>query len=327
MTTPRRIDCGGLMMSVGWAPAAAHLYQAGGDMRYDEDVGQIVPAGLPDGIFAAGRVNGVFDLGDQLADGAYAGRQAAGYASGATPDNGERPPRAQRSHSHPYPVVAHPNGWNFVDFDEDLTLKDLERAADEGFDNIELLKRYSTIGMGPSQGKHANMNGIRILARKMGRTIDETGSTTARPFFHPVPMSKLAAAAAATTPPHAVTGISRSARCRFYGSRDLAASRILRDRKRQKDGDRTRGTLGSRKRRHYRRLHTMGKIEVFGPDAAELMDRLYTMRMSNVKVGTSRYALMVDESGVITDDGVAVRRAKDHFYVTTTSGTSEFRLS
>ncbi|MEC7490407.1 MAG: 2Fe-2S iron-sulfur cluster-binding protein [Pseudomonadota bacterium] len=322
MTMPRRIDCSGLMMSVGWAPAAAHLYQAGGDMRYDEDVGQIVPAGLPDGIFAAGRVNGVFNLGDQLADGAYAGRQAAAYASSATPDNGERPPRAQRSHSHPYPVVAHPNGWNFVDFDEDLTLKDLERAADEGFDNIELLKRYSTIGMGPSQGKHANMNGIRILARKMGRTIDETGSTTARPFFHPVPMSKLAGR---RLRPHRHTPLQE-----FHETRDAVLMEAgIWSRPEYYGTGRDRKTAIEEEVRSVREnvgiidVSTLGKIEVVGPDAAELMDRLYTMRMSNVKVGMSRYALMVDESGVITDDGVAVRRAEDHFYVTTTSGTSD----
>ncbi|MFL2669280.1 MAG: aminomethyltransferase, partial [Alphaproteobacteria bacterium] len=134
----------------------------------------------------------MFNLEDRISDGISAGRHAAGYLSGRTSGLGIRPPRATRAHSHPYPVVFHPKGWNFVDFDEDLTFKDLERAADEGFDNIELLKRFSTIGMGPSQGKHANMNGIRILARKMGQTIDQTGRTTARPFFHPVPMSKLA---------------------------------------------------------------------------------------------------------------------------------------
>lgn len=320
--TLTRIDCDGLMMSVGWAPAAAHLYQAGADMRFDDDVGQIVPASLPDGVFAAGRVNGVFDLADRIADGAWVGRQAASYISGNAAEAEDRPSRASRSHSHPYPVVRHPKGWNFVDFDEDLTLKDLERAADEGFDNIELLKRYSTIGMGPSQGKHANMNGIRILARKMGRTIDETGSTTARPFFHPVPMSKLAGR---RLRPYRHTPLQE-----FHAARDTVFMEAGiwprpeyygtgKDRKTEIHAEvrAVRGNVG------IIDVSTLGKIEVFGPDAAELMDRLYTMRMSNVKVGMSRYALMVDESGVITDDGVAVRRAEDHFYVTTTTGTSD----
>ena len=320
--TMRRIDCDGLMMSVGWAPAAAHLYQAGGVMEYNEDVGQIVPTGLPDGVFAAGRVNGVFDLANRIADGTFAGHRAAGVVSGDAAELGDRPPRAGRPHSHPYPVVAHPKGGNFVDFDEDLTLKDLERAADEGFDNIELLKRYSTIGMGPSQGKHANMNGVRILARKMGRSIDETGSTTARPFFHPVPMSGLAGR---RLRPHRHTPLQV-----FHEARDavfMEAGIWPRPEFYETGGGRQ--TAIADEARSVREnvgiidVSTLGKIEIFGPDAAELMDRLYTMRMSNVKVGMSRYALMVDESGIITDDGVAVRRADDHFYVTTTTGTSD----
>jgi len=320
--TLRPLDCDGLIMSVGWAPAAAHLYQAGCDMYYDEDVGQIVPVSLPDGIFAAGRVNGVFDLADRIADGASAGHQAAHHTSGRPSDAVERPPRASRAHSHPYPVVAHPKGWNFVDFDEDLTLKDLERAADEGFDNIELLKRYSTIGMGPSQGKHANMNGIRILARKIGRTIDQTGSTTARPFFHPVPMSKLAGRRLRPhrhTPLHefheAHDAIFMEAgiwlRPEYYGIGKDRKTTIFEE------------VCAVRENVGIIDVSTLGKIEVFGPDAAELMDRLYTTRMSNMKIGKSRYALMVDESGVITDDGVAVRRSEDHYYVTTTTGTSD----
>src|SRR6476646_8258627 len=79
-----------------------------------------------------------------------------------------------------------------VDFDEDLQLKDFAHAVQEGFDNIELLKRYTTVGMGPSQGKHSNMNAVRILARIRGEPIEKVGTTTARPFFHPVPMSHLA---------------------------------------------------------------------------------------------------------------------------------------
>ncbi len=317
-----RIDCDGLMMSVGWSPASALLCQAGGDLNYDERVGQFLPVNLPKGIFAAGRVNGVFKLKDRISDGISAGREAADYISGQTSKMGIRPPRATRTHSHPYPIVTHPKGWNFVDFDEDLTFKDLERAADEGFDNIELLKRYSTIGMGPSQGKHANMNGIRILARKIGQTINETGTTTARPFFHPVPMSKLAGR---RLRPHRYTPLQEFhkvhdavfmeadiwPRPEYYGANKDRKTTIFEE------------VSGVRKNVGIIDVSTLGKIEIFGSQAAELMDRIYTTRMSNMKVGMSRYALMVDESGVITDDGVAVRRSEKHYYVTTTTGTSD----
>ena len=89
-------------------------------------------------------------------------------------------------------MVEHPKAKNFVDFDEDLQLKDFANAVQEGYDNIELLKRYSTVGMGPSQGKHSNMTALRILARLLSKSPEQVGTTTARPFFHPVPMSHLA---------------------------------------------------------------------------------------------------------------------------------------
>src|SRR6185295_14205062 len=84
------------------------------------------------------------------------------------------------------------HGKVFVDLDEDVQVKDIHNAAQEGFDSIELLKRYSTFGMGPSQGKHANTNTIRLLAKIKGQSVGETGSPRSRPFFHPVPFSHLA---------------------------------------------------------------------------------------------------------------------------------------
>jgi sarcosine oxidase subunit alpha len=135
--------------------------------------------------------NGVYQLEDRQRDGVRAGMEAAAYLGfpvGAAPAVA----RGMVSPNHPYPIFEHPRGKNFVDFDEDLQLKDFADAAQEGFDNIELLKRYTTVGMGPSQGKHSNMNAIRVLAKLKNTTAGEIGNTTARPFFHPVPMSHLA---------------------------------------------------------------------------------------------------------------------------------------
>ncbi len=103
-----------------------------------------------------------------------------------------RNPRAPRQVSHPYPVFAHPRGRDFVDLDEDIQVKDLLNAAQEGFDSTELLKRFSTLGMGPSQGKHSNLHGARILMRARDATLADTALTTQRPFYHPVPLKHLA---------------------------------------------------------------------------------------------------------------------------------------
>ena len=316
----RRIVCDGLFLSAGWVPAAALLYQAGARMRYAEGPGQFVPEELPPGVFAAGRVNGVFDLDARIEDGRGAAGEALahlGLAAAAAP----RPARAAAGHSHRYPIFAHPKGKNFVDLDEDLQLKDLERAATEGFDNIELLKRYSTVGMGPSQGKHANMNAVRVLARFNGRTINETGTTTARPFYHPVPIKALAGRRLRPerrTPMHAwhaehgaeFMPAGHWLRPKYYGAgpQDDAVRREVRA---VREGV---GLID---------VSTLGKIEVFGPDAGELLDRAYTLRLSNIKHDRTRYALMVDEAGVIVDDGIAARLGEEHFYLTTTTTAAE----
>lgn len=317
---PRHIACDGLFLAVGWAPVAALLYQAGAKLGYAEVPGQFVPERLPPGVFAAGRVNGVFELDDKLADGRAAAAEALthlGVSGAAAP----RPRRAAQAQSHAYPVFDHPKGGNFVDLDEDIQLKDLERAAAEGFDNIELLKRYSTVGMGPSQGKHANMNTVRVLARINRQAIDATGTTTARPFYHPVPLKHLAGRRLRPerrTPMH-VWHAQR-------GAVFMPAGHWLRP-KYYGPGPETETVAGEvravREGVGLIDVSTLGKIEVFGPDAGELLDRSYTLRLSNIKQGMTRYALMVDEGGVIVDDGIAVRLDQEHFYVTTTTTAAE----
>lgn len=314
--------CDTIITSVGWSPAAHLLYQAGGRMRYDAALEQFVPVSLPEGIFAAGRVNGVFDLKAQLQDGLRAADAVCAALRGEVFDTLADSLREKVSHSSPWPIVHHPRSKNFVDFDEDLQLKDLLHAAQEGFDNIELLKRFSTVGMGPSQGKHANMNAIRVLARTLGQGINETGSTTARPFYHPQRLDALAGRrfrvrrSSALHDEHLRVGaVFMEAgpwlRPEFYGD---AGQRELMARQ---EVEAVRQRLG------LIDVSTLGKIDVLGPDAARLLDAAYTMRMTTVKPGTTRYALMVDETGVIIDDGIVGRLGEDRYYLTATTSHAE----
>jgi sarcosine oxidase subunit alpha len=316
------IACDTLLMSVGWAPAANLLYQAGTRMRYDRAVEQFVPERLPDGVFACGRVNGVFTFENKLRDGYRAGLMAAahcGAAPNVTPTDALAPAAEAESPSHPWPIVAHPQGKNFVDFDEDLQLKDFENAVQEGFDNIELLKRFSTNGMGPSQGKHSNMNGLRILARLTGKEPQEVGTTTARPFFHPVPMALLAGRGfhpERRTPLHGLheklgakwmqAGVWL--RPEYYAVPGKERSACIRDE-----------VLAARNALGVIDVGTLGKLEVRGPQAAEFLERVYVSKYAGLKVGMTRYALMCDETGVVIDDGVIARLAPEHFYFTTTT--------
>jgi sarcosine oxidase, subunit alpha len=312
----------GIWMSIGFAPANALLHQAGARFSYAAGLEQFVPATLPPGVYACGKVNGVYGFDERLADG-----RAAGDAAAATLGFGSEPPAAATRQSlecpnHPYPIFPHPRGGEFVDFDEDLTVKDLANACQEGFDSSELLKRFSTVGMGPSQGKHSNMNALRVLGRIRGEPLDVLGTTTARPMFHPVPLAHLAGRGftaerrTALDEEHAALGAvwmpaGNWRRPEYYAvpgkSREEAIAGEV-------QAVRTKVGLID--------VGTLGKIEVYGPQAAELLERVYTARYAGLAVGMTRYALMLDESGVVVDDGVVARLGAQSFYFTTTTGNS-----
>jgi sarcosine oxidase subunit alpha len=318
-----RLACDGVAMSAGWAPAAALLYQAGTKMRYDDSIQQFVPGQLPEGVFAAGKVNGVFELKARIQDGRRAAAEAMNYLGKVVAVESVQQSLTS-SPSHPYPIVNHPKGKNFVDFDEDIQVKDFINAAKEGFDNIELMKRFTTVGMGPSQGKHSNMNAIRILARIRQLPVEKIGTTTARPFFHPTPIGHLGGRG---FHPHRYTAMHQWhvdnggemmeagiwMRPAFYKAAgvNVPATEAV-----QQEALAVREAVGMIDG------STLGKIEVFGPDAAAFLERFYTGKFVGQKVGESRIAMLLDEAGVMLDDGIAVRMADDQFYVSTNSSNS-----
>ncbi len=317
------VGCDGICMSVGWAANAALLAQSGCKMGFSEDLQQFVPEELADGIFAAGRVNGVYRAEEKVRDGERAGLLAARHVGRDVPDAPEVPRHAGAAPSHPYPVYDHPKGMAFVDLDEDVQLKDIKNSIQEGFDSVALVNRFATLGMGPSQGKHSNTNGIRIVARLMNQTVPEAGAITSRPFYHPVPMGILAGR---SFHPHRHTPMHR--RHEEHDAVFMRAGDWFRpEYYASSGGSREEAILSEvravRKGVGIIDVGTLGKLEVQGPDALELVERICTGRFAKLKVGMTRYALMTDEAGVITDDGVCARLADDHFYLTaTTSGVA-----
>ena len=315
----RRIECDGIAMSVGWSPNVGLVYQAGGRFRYAEHVEQLVPSTLPDGLFVAGRANGLFELHDQIADGRRAGLSAAahlGRFDGNLPDS----PQHQASPpSHPYPIFSNNGKKNFVDLDEDLHLADFKNAHQEGYDNIELVKRFTTVGMGPSQGKLSNANAIRILARLNGASINETGTTTSRPFYQPVRISHLAGRRFHPQRRTPLDGWHRQ-----HGAEMMHAGAWMRPEFYSTSGS-TRDACILAEAKNVREhvglidVGTLGKILVCGPDAARFLEHIYTGRFEKQKVGRLRYGVACDETGVIIEDGVIARLAEDRFYVSATS--------
>ena len=315
LANPVKIDCDGIAMSAGWAPAAALLYQSGVGMSYDNQIEQFVPKRFPLGIYAAGRVNGVFDLEARLADGARAASQVLNQLEISSAEVHVQPYKGS-SPSHPYPFVHHPKGKNFVDFDEDIQIKDFINAAKEGFDNIELMKRFTTVGMGPSQGKHSNMNAIRILAKIRGLPVEKIGSTTARPFFHPTAMGHLGGRSL-----HAHRLTSTHLWHREAGAVFVDVGAWSRPAYYEKSSLSKQATIQAEAQAVHQSVgmidgSTLGKVEVCGPDAAEFLERFYTGLYADQKVGKSRYILMLDELGVVVDDGIATRLGPEKFFVT-----------
>jgi sarcosine oxidase, subunit alpha len=318
----QRLEIDGLWMSVGFAPANSLLHQAGARLQYRQALEQFVPHELPAGVYACGKVNGVYGLPERISDGGDAGACAAAYLGYGSAR--ERAPAIMPNEAptHSYPIFPHPRAKEFVDFDEDLQIKDLLNACQEGFDSSELLKRFSTIGMGPSQGKHSHMNALRILARVRAEPLERLTPTTARPMFHPVPLSHLAGRGFTPerrTPldaEHAMLGAiwmpaGNWRRPDYYAVTGLSRVEAI-----AAEVSTVRAAVG------LIDVGTLGKIEIHGPDAGEFLDRVYAGRYSNMKTGFTRYALMLDESGVIIDDGVVGRLAAESFYFTTTTGNS-----
>ena len=320
-----RLDCDGIAMSVGWTPNGGLIYQAGGRFSHAAHVEQLIPLPLPSGTFAAGRLNGVFDLESQIDDGYRAGLAAAAHLGKFAGEVPESPSHHDAPPSHAYPIIAHRGKKNFVDLDEDLHLADFENAHQEGYDNIELMKRFSTVGMGPSQGKLSNINAVRILAKLNGATINETGTTTSRPFHQPVTIGHLAGR---TFHPQRRTPIDHwhsQANAVMVHAGAWLRPEYYRVEGEGRDECILREATNVRNNVGLIDVSTLGKLLVSGPECVQFLERVYTGRFAKQPIGRLRYGMACDESGVIIEDGVIGRLAENRFYITaTSSGAAAF---
>ena len=316
--------CDLICTSVGYSPAAHLLCHAGVALGYDEALSMFTLGALPEGVFAAGAVNNSFAADAARAEAREAGWQAAAHAGHR---KGRKPRRAPADRggagvNHPYPYFPHPDGRDFVDVDEDLQVKDILTAVAEGYDHIELTKRFSTVGMGPSQGRHSALATARIVARTMDLPVEAVGTTTWRPPTVPETIGVLAGRA---FEPERRTPIHH--RHLEAGARMMVAGAWWRPAYYDPGGGSgdpiAEEVEAVRRRVGLIDVSTLGGITVRGPDAAELLNRIYTFAYKKQPVGRVRYVLMCDQAGAIVDDGVACRLGDDHFYVTTTTGGSD----
>jgi sarcosine oxidase subunit alpha len=317
----RVVACDLLVVSGGAAPAISLLSQTGARTTYDADGGFFALAELPAGVHAAGEVAGKGELDAAELSGAVAGAEAAhalglgGADSRARAATGaeqlrRRPGRPSQIAVAPAPTSDR-HGRCFACLCEDVTAKDIHLSVAEGYDSIELSKRYTTTTMGPCQGRMCQLPAARLIARETGQDLGQVGGTTARPPWQAVPMGALAG-----RPFEPAKRSSIHGRHRELGANVMWAG----DWRRAYDyGDPRGEAIAVHEAAGLIDVATLGKLIVRGPDAGEFLDRLYPNRLSNLKPGRIRYGVITSDAGRIIDDGTICRLDDETFYVTTTS--------
>ena len=319
------IACDLVLMSGGWTPSVHLFSQSRGKLKFDAS-GIFVPGAAAQDQLSAGACNGTFDLTACLNEGYRQGEaaaRAAGYKGGVLKTfdaEGDVALSAGISgatltHKDPKTIKA------FVDFQNDVTARDIRLATREGMRSIEHVKRYTTTGMATDQGKTSNMNALGIAAQALGSDVPKVGLTTFRPPYTPTTFGSFAGLSRGTLfDPTRKTAIHDWAvaqgakfedvgqwkRAYYFGSDLHAATNAEVKTVRQ-----TAGLFDA---------STLGKIEVVGPDAAKFLGRMYTGAFEKLGVGRCRYALLLNEAGYVIDDGIVARLSAERFHVTTTTG-------
>jgi sarcosine oxidase subunit alpha len=314
------INCDLLCMSVGYTPAYQLACQAGGQLSYDDQSAMFTLSNCPDTLHLAGSVNSLWQIESVLAEATRTAAITSNALGFTDVVLGEAIPKGNISPNHPWPIFPHPKGKEFVDYDEDLTIADIVNATGDGYEHIQLVKRYSTCGMGPSQGRHSALAAARIVAAATHRTVAQTGVTTARPPFsaeqlgHSAGRSFYPARRSNMHYRHIESGAEMLQAGAWFRPAFYKQDNITRQDAINAEVRNVRNNVG------LVDVSTLGGLEVRGPDAGEFLNRFYTFGFVKQPVGRARYALLTNEAGVVIDDGVACRFGDNHYYVTATTG-------
>ncbi|MDB5538266.1 MAG: gcvT 1 [Devosia sp.] len=324
----REFACDALLMSGGWNPSLHLFSHTQGKLEWREDAQVFLPAKHIEQSRCAGAGNGNFGLAKVLAEGAEAGVAAAadaGFTGTASAYAVSDELDMTGISSRELPTDKNPSTAKaFVDFQNDVTAKDIRLAVREGFKSIEHIKRYTTTGMATDQGKTSNINGLAIAADAVQRQAPAVGLTTFRPPYTPTTFGafagysrgglfdvtrKTSIDAWAQEKGAVFEPVALWRRAWYFPKpgEDMHAA-VARECKA------TRDSLG------IFDASTLGKIEIVGPDAAEFLNRMYTNPWSKLQPGRCRYGVLLGEDGFIRDDGVIGRLTTDRFHVTTTTG-------
>lgn len=322
------INCDALLICGGWTPSLHLFSHTKGSLNWDENAEVFLPGEQAEACHIAGAGRGMWGIRNVLDDGSNAGVEAAnavGFNAKAEslPVANDRDGRGVTHIELPTDRSAE-KAKAFIDYQNDVTAKDIRLAVREGMRSIEHVKRYTTNGMATDQGKLSNMNGLMIAADAVGKPAPKVGLTTFRPPYTPTTFGAFAGYHRGThfdvtrkTPIDSWADENGAAfepvalwrRAWYFPKADEDMHKAV-----ARECKATRESLG------IFDASTLGKIEVVGPDAAEFMNRMYTNAWTKLAPGRCRYGLMLGEDGYIMDDGVIGRLSNDKFHITTTTG-------
>ncbi|HXV71628.1 MAG TPA: 2Fe-2S iron-sulfur cluster-binding protein [Acidimicrobiia bacterium] len=320
-----RHDADLLVTATGWTSPTSLLDMAGDRPIYEPGSARFIPNDLPDDVLATGGIVGDGSLDELIAHGTATGREAArralrikstwqssspaGLLFDEPPD--EKIDIPELGHD-PHPAMFRSSTHGFVDFSEDVTSKDLIAAANEGYDSLELAKRYTTVGMGPVQGKVEAVNALAVHGEATGVGLTDSATTTWRPPYAPTRLGTLAGRKhepvrySPMQPWHEANH-----------AKPLIAGQWIRP---EHFGDPAAEVRAVREGVGIIDVSPIGKIDLRGADVPKLLEFVYVNKWSQLAVGKVRYGIMCAEDGVILDDGVTGRLAENHYMMSTTSG-------
>ncbi|MEM7324791.1 MAG: glycine cleavage T C-terminal barrel domain-containing protein, partial [Actinomycetota bacterium] len=322
----KTVDCDLLVTAVGWTAPTSLLNMAGDRPVYDSAAARFFPGTPIDNVLVAGGLAGDGSAEELVAHGTHTGQLAAKRAAVAAhrlqanttralPVTDAEPPWPDDDRSplgrDPHPELYRATTHGIVDYSEDVGSKDLVQAAEEGYDSVELLKRYTTATMGPAQGKLETVNTVAVLAEARGETIEEVGTTVWRPPYAPI---SLGALAGQIFEPVRVSSIQRWHE--RNGAVPILAGAWTRP---EHYGDPAAEVRNTRENVGIIDVTPLGKLDLQGPDVPKLLSQLYTNKWLQLPIGGVRYGIMCAEDGVVLDDGVTARLGEEHYLMTTTS--------
>ena len=320
--TEKKVECDFIAMSGGWNPALHIWCHNGGKIQFDESLQSFRPKSHTDNIIALGAANGTMSVEATLLEAQALGKKVKALKV-------QEPDRGALESLWFAPATGKYNEGNkhFIDFQNDVTAADLELAQREGYESVEHTKRYTTFGMATDQGKTSNLNGLGVLSEATGKAIPEIGVTTFRPPYTPYSFGSIAGSLTNDL----FLPVRRTPIFQWHSEHGAVFEPVGQWRRsytypqasESKHEAINREILCVRTKVGLLDASTLGKIEIKGPDAAEFLDRIYTNTYSTLKVGKCRYGLMMNELGFLTDDGVTVRLADDHYLMHTTSGGAD----